>query len=46
MSATEFRFEVTATDGSARRGTVSMPRGEVRTPVVMPVGTGGTVKAM
>lgn len=46
MSATEFRFEVTATDGSARRGTVSMPRGEVRTPAFMPVGTGGTVKAM
>ena len=46
MSASEFGFKVTATDGAARRGTVSMPRGEIRTPAFMPVGTGGTVKAM
>jgi len=43
---TEFGFEVLATDGAARRGTVRMPRGEIRTPAFMPVGTGGTVKAM
>lgn len=42
----EFGFEILATDGAARRGTVSMPRGEIRTPAFMPVGTGGTVKAM
>ena len=41
-----FSFEVLATDGKARRGLVSMPRGEVRTPAFMPVGTAGTVKAM
>jgi len=41
-----FRFALTATDGNARRGTIGMPRGEVRTPAFMPVGTGGTVKAM
>lgn len=41
-----FQFTVTATDGKARRGAVSMPRGTVRTPAFMPVGTVGTVKAM
>jgi len=41
-----FSFKVLATDGKARRGLVSMPRGEIRTPAFMPVGTGGTVKAM
>jgi queuine tRNA-ribosyltransferase len=42
----EFSFTLLATDGSARRGEISMPRGTVRTPAFMPVGTGGTVKAM
>lgn len=41
-----FEFNIKATDGKARRGTVSMPRGEIRTPAFMPVGTVGTVKAM
>jgi len=41
-----FQFNIKATDGKARRGTVSMPRGEIRTPAFMPVGTVGTVKAM
>ena len=41
-----FEFRVLATDGKARRGEISMPRGAVRTPAFMPVGTGGTVKAM
>lgn len=41
-----FQFRVLATDGMARRGEISMPRGIVRTPAFMPVGTGGTVKAM
>jgi queuine tRNA-ribosyltransferase len=39
-------FEVLATDGAARRGVLRLPRGEVRTPAFMPVGTYGTVKAM
>jgi queuine tRNA-ribosyltransferase len=41
-----FGFEVTATDGRARQGVISTPRGEVRTPAFMPVGTAATVKAM
>ncbi|MCT7375619.1 tRNA guanosine(34) transglycosylase Tgt [Chelativorans salis] len=41
-----FTFRVLATDGQARRGEISMPRGTVRTPAFMPVGTAGTVKAM
>jgi queuine tRNA-ribosyltransferase len=41
-----FTFRLIATDGGARRGEITMPRGSVRTPAFMPVGTGGTVKAM
>ncbi|WP_419913519.1 tRNA guanosine(34) transglycosylase Tgt [Hoeflea sp.] len=41
-----FKFSLIAEDGTARRGSVTMPRGEIRTPAFMPVGTGGTVKAM
>ena len=40
------QFEVLATDGGARRGRMSLPRGTVETPVFMPVGTHGTVKAI
>ncbi len=42
----QFTFRLLATDGDARRGEISMPRGTIRTPAFMPVGTGGTVKAM
>ncbi|HEY0420650.1 MAG TPA: tRNA guanosine(34) transglycosylase Tgt, partial [Acetobacteraceae bacterium] len=35
-----------ATDGAARAGTLRTAHGEVPTPVFMPVGTAGTVKAM
>eukprot|EP01132_Coremiostelium_polycephalum_P006878 gene6878-8524_t len=41
-----FEFKLIATDGKARRGEITMPRGTVRTPAFMPVGTAGTVKAM
>ena len=41
-----FQFKLNKTDGKARRGEVSMPRGTIRTPAFMPVGTVGTVKAM
>ena len=41
-----FKFSLLAADGKARRGELSMPRGRVRTPAFMPVGTAGTVKAM
>ncbi len=44
--ATGFSFSVNATDGRARTGVISTPRGEIRTPAFMPVGTAGTVKAM
>jgi queuine tRNA-ribosyltransferase len=43
---TEFGFRLLATDGPARRGEILTPRGIVRTPAFMPVGTAGTVKAM
>ena len=39
-------FKLLATDGAARRGTLSLAHGKVETPVFMPVGTYGTVKAM
>lgn len=42
----KFEFQLKNTDGKARLGVVSMPRGEIRTPAFMPVGTVGTVKAM
>jgi len=41
-----FSFELSATDGAARTGTILTPRGEIRTPAFMPVGTAATVKAM
>jgi queuine tRNA-ribosyltransferase len=41
-----FSFTVSATDGRARTGHVAMPRGIIRTPAFMPVGTAATVKAM
>ena len=41
-----FQFQLKKTNGGARLGEVSMPRGTIRTPAFMPVGTVGTVKAM
>ena len=43
---TRFTFNIAATDGAARTGTITTPRGEIRTPAFMPVGTAATVKAM
>jgi queuine tRNA-ribosyltransferase len=43
---TRFQFDIAATDGAARTGTIQMVRGEIRTPAFMPVGTAATVKAM
>ena len=40
------RFDLLSTDGRARRGRLHLRRGTVETPVFMPVGTYGTVKAM
>ena len=42
----DFSFTVSATDGQARTGHIAMPRGNIRTPAFMPVGTAATVKAM
>jgi queuine tRNA-ribosyltransferase len=41
-----FRFDLLARDGTARTGVIATPRGEIRTPAFMPVGTAATVKAM
>jgi queuine tRNA-ribosyltransferase len=41
-----FTFNLKATSGMARLGEITMPRGTIRTPAFMPVGTVGTVKAM
>src|SRR5204863_3917067 len=40
------KFELKNTDGAARRGTLTLAHGTVETPVFMPVGTYGSVKAM
>ena len=44
--ATGFHFTLAACDGAARTGVITTPRGEIRTPAFMPVGTAATVKAM
>jgi queuine tRNA-ribosyltransferase len=41
-----FGFSVHAKDGAARTGAITTPRGVIRTPAFMPVGTVGTVKAL
>ncbi|MCP2016600.1 MAG: tRNA guanosine(34) transglycosylase Tgt [Erythrobacter sp.] len=41
-----FAFNIHATDGAARTGSIAMQRGTIRTPAFMPVGTAATVKAM
>ncbi|MET0430085.1 MAG: tRNA guanosine(34) transglycosylase Tgt [Microvirga sp.] len=46
MSTDQFTFTVGKTDGAARTGEIRMPRGVIRTPAFMPVGTAATVKAM
>ena len=41
-----FPFEIKAREGKARTGVLKTPRGEIRTPSFMPVGTAATVKAL
>jgi queuine tRNA-ribosyltransferase len=41
-----FEFEIKATEQKARLGVLKTPRGEIRTPAFMPVGTAATVKAL
>lgn len=40
------KFKINQTDGSARRGELSLVHGKVQTPIFMPCGTYGSVKAM
>jgi len=46
MTCSAFAFRLDAGDGAARAGTISTAHGKIETPVFMPVGTTGTVKAM
>ena len=46
MPSELFQFNVLAREGRARTGVILTPRGDIRTPAFMPVGTAGTVKAM
>ena len=43
---TSCTFDLLAQDGPARRGLITTPRGDIRTPAFMPVGTAATVKAV
>jgi queuine tRNA-ribosyltransferase len=42
----KFSYSLSSVDGKARCGVISTPRGKIRTPAFMPVGTAATVKAM
>jgi queuine tRNA-ribosyltransferase len=46
MRAAMAIFELNYTDGSARRGTMTVTHGTIETPTFIPVGTAGTVKGL
>jgi queuine tRNA-ribosyltransferase len=46
MTSESFQFTISHRDGAARRGELCTPHGVVQTPVFMPVGTRGAVKAV
>ncbi len=46
QAAGRFGFTLKTTDGKARLGEITTPRGTIRTPAFMPVGTAATVKGM
>jgi queuine tRNA-ribosyltransferase len=46
VHSSSFAFEVTHTDGGARRGRMTTAHGDVETPAFMPVGTQGAVKGL
>ncbi|HET6854661.1 MAG TPA: tRNA guanosine(34) transglycosylase Tgt [Pyrinomonadaceae bacterium] len=46
MTAAAISFTVEAQDGEARAGVLTTRRGQIETPVFMPVGTAGTVKGI
>jgi queuine tRNA-ribosyltransferase len=43
---TGFSFRIVGRRGHARAGVITTPRGDIETPIFMPVGTAGTVKAL
>ena len=46
MPALKFELEKTDTGSRARAGTITTDHGKIQTPIFMPVGTAGTVKAV
>ena len=46
MAALTFDLQATAENSRARAGTITTDHGEIMTPIFMPVGTVGTVKAV
>jgi len=42
----DFKLEVTDKQSNARTGTITTAHGEIKTPIFMPVGTAGSVKAV
>ena len=46
MPALDFRLEKTDLNSRARTGLITTDHGQIQTPIFMPVGTGGTVKAV
>src|SRR5215470_20328082 len=46
MDSEPINFEIIAQEGQARAATLTTRRGVIETPVVMPVGTAGTVKGI
>src|SRR5712671_5184811 len=46
MTEQSIDFEIQARDGAARAGIIKTRRGDIETPVFMPVGTAGTVKGI
>jgi queuine tRNA-ribosyltransferase len=46
MTTDRFAFTLLEKDGGARLGEIATPRGTIRTPAFMPVGTAATVKAV
>src|SRR5687768_18032654 len=46
MAALQFQLQCTDTETRARAGTITTDHGEILTPIFMPVGTAGSVKAV
>ena len=46
MAALAFNLEMESTQGASRAGTITTDHGEIQTPIFMPVGTIGSVKAV